>query len=90
MGVEGSFYIADRIEIGENFVLNLGAQLALYSALGPAIQRNYLPGVPKSDLSVTDIQTYQDNEGFAQKVSLTIVYRGVINSVQIRPLNLRQ
>ena len=67
VGVEGSLYIADRIEIGENFVLNLGAQLALYSALGPAIQRNYLPGVPKSDLSVTDIQTYQDNEGFAQK-----------------------
>ena len=66
--LEGSLYIADRIEVNDNFVLNVGAQFALYAALGPAIQRNYLPDSPKSDLSVTDIVTYPANTLYGQKV----------------------
>ena len=68
VALEGSLYVADRMEIGENFVLNVGAQLAVYSALGPALQRNYLPDLPKSDLSVTDVQTFEANQGYAQSV----------------------
>ena len=66
--LEGSLYFADRIEFNDNFVLNVGAQFALYAALGPAIQRNYLPDSPKSDLSVADIVTYPANTLYAQKV----------------------
>ena len=68
VALEGSLYVADRMEIGKNFVLNVGAQLAVYSALGPALQRNYLYDLPKSDLSVTDVQTFEANQGYAQSI----------------------
>ena len=67
--LEGSLYIADRIEVNDDFVLNVGAQFALYAALGAAIQRNYLPDSPKSDLSVTDIVTYPANTLMRKKYS---------------------
>ena len=50
--LEGSVFIADRFELSEKWVVNLGFQGALYTAIGPYVERGYDPSLPKSNETV--------------------------------------
>lgn len=66
--LEGSLYFADRIRFSERFLLNVGFQLALYTGLGPYTDRNYQTGFPKTELTVSDVEEFDQNAFFGQKV----------------------
>ena len=66
--LEGSLYFADRIRFSDRFLLNVGFQLALYTALGPYSNRNYQSYFPKNDLTVTGIEQLDQNAFFGQKI----------------------
>ena len=49
-------------------MLNVGFQLALYTGLGPYTDRNYQTGFPKNELTVSDVEEFDQNAFFGQKV----------------------
>lgn len=67
-GLEGSFFVADRIRLSDRILINLGFQLAAYAAMGPATLRLYEPNLPKSELSVTGQNTYSNGQIFGQQL----------------------
>lgn len=65
--LEGSIFIADRFELSEKWVVNLGFQGALYTAIGPYVERGYDPSLPKSDETVVSETTLPDNDFFSKR-----------------------
>lgn len=66
--LEGSLFFADRIRFSDRFLLNLGFQLALYTALGPYTDRTYQTDFPKNELTVVQTEDIPANDLFGQKI----------------------
>lgn len=66
--VEGSVFIADRYQVNDQLVLNFGVQLALYTAMGPYVERKYLEGQPIRASNVIEELDISNNETFAEEL----------------------
>lgn len=62
--LESALFLSDNITISEKLMLDLGMRYSFYAALGPASQRTYANGQPKSNVSVLDTLTYDKNKVF--------------------------
>lgn len=61
-GLESALYVADNYNISDKLSFNIGFRYSLFAALGASNQRTYQEGLPKSDATVTGVQTYGNNE----------------------------
>ena len=66
--IEGSVFMADRYQINEQLVLNFGMQLALYTAMGPYVERNYIEGQPIRASNVIEEFNIANNQTFAEQL----------------------
>lgn len=60
--LESALFFTDNITLNDKFNISLGVRYSLYAALGKGTRKTYEPGVPKSDLTVKEINTYGNNE----------------------------
>ncbi len=61
-GLESAIWITDNFEISDALQLSGGLRLSSFTALGETEIRNYEPGEPLSDNSVTSTDTYESLE----------------------------
>ena len=66
--LEGSLFLADQIRFSDRLLFSVGFQLALYSGLGPYVERSYQTDFPKNELTVTGIENIPDQKFFASKI----------------------
>ena len=66
--IEGSLFLADQIELSERWLVNVGLQLALYTAVGPFEEKTYQPNLPKSEASVLSEIRIAQNDLFAEQL----------------------
>lgn len=64
-GFESAIYFSDEFEINEKLLVEAGLRLSMFNLVGPATQRIYEEGLPKSDETVSDVIEYESGE-FAQ------------------------
>ncbi len=60
--LETSFFISDNYKINKKLNINLGARYNIFNALGASTKRTYATNSPKNDLTVTEVNTYKNNE----------------------------
>lgn len=63
-GLESAVFISDNIKVNEKLQLDIGFRYSFYAGLGPSNQRVYQNGVPRSDNTVVNTETYDKNEVF--------------------------
>lgn len=61
-GLESAAFVSDNFKISEKLEIDLGLRYSVFAALGKATQRIYQPGLPISDATVIDQQTFANNE----------------------------
>ena len=61
-GFEGAFFAADEFEISKKLLLSGGIRYSMFAALGERTERIYEEGRPRSEASVVDTVTYNNNE----------------------------
>ncbi|MGC6421988.1 MAG: TonB-dependent receptor [Flavobacteriaceae bacterium] len=65
--IEGSIFFADRITFSDRWLFNLGFQGALYTAIGPFVEKTYPIDLPKSAETATSENAIAKGSFFAQK-----------------------
>ncbi|THF51230.1 TonB-dependent receptor [Flavobacterium supellecticarium] len=61
-GLESALYIADNFKFNDKLSFNIGLRYSVFAALGASNQRIYEDGLPKSNETVAEIQTFGNNE----------------------------
>ncbi len=61
-GLESAVFISDNFTVNDKFLVEMGLRYSFYFALGPSEQRIYEDGVPKSEGTLVDTETYSKNE----------------------------
>lgn len=61
-GLESAAYLSDLIQVNKKLSLDLGLRFSTFSALGPSEQNVYASGVPRSNESVVDVETFNNND----------------------------
>ena len=61
-GLESAIFLSDNIKMTEKLQLDLGLRYSFYAALGPATQRIYQDGAPRSENTVIGTDTFESNE----------------------------
>ena len=57
-GLESALYLSDRFDISPRLSVSVGLRYSLFNALGPRTTYRYLPGVSRSENTITDTLTY--------------------------------
>lgn len=60
--LESAVFFGDEYKINDKFSLNVGFRYSLYNYLGPKEVSYYMADRPKSDITVTEIKKYGNNE----------------------------
>ncbi|NAY90520.1 TonB-dependent receptor [Muricauda sp. JGD-17] len=61
-GLETGIFIADQWEITDRFLLDAGLRYSYYLALGPAEQRIYQEGQPRTEDNLIEVREFGDQE----------------------------
>jgi len=75
-GLESAIYISDSYKVSDKLLFNIGFRYSLFAALGASDQRIYEDGLPKSDATVAEVQSFGNNEivktygGFEPRLSV--------------------
>jgi hypothetical protein len=94
-GLELSVFLNDDYEVTENIALTLGVRYSQYYHVGPDTTFQYMPGQPRSVLTITDTSTYSDFRtiksfgGFEPRISARISLRSN-QSVKLSYNRMRQ
>jgi hypothetical protein len=63
--LESALYLADRFDVSPRFSLSAGLRYSFFQALGPRLVSDYLPGISRSESTVTGTTTYDNNQVLA-------------------------
>ncbi|PSR55173.1 TonB-dependent receptor [Adhaeribacter arboris] len=63
--IESAVYASDQITISPRLSVYLGLRYSLYQALGPRQVNQYVPGVPRTEKTITDTIFYQAGQSIA-------------------------
>lgn len=61
-GLESALFITDNYSPNKKLLLSAGLRFSTYTALGPASQRVYVDGLPKSEGTAIDTLSFDNNE----------------------------
>ncbi|PSR56125.1 TonB-dependent receptor [Adhaeribacter arboris] len=64
--VESALYASDRIDISTRLSVSIGLRYSLYQALGPKQVYQYLPGISRSESTITDTLQYKAGDVLAK------------------------
>lgn len=60
--LETAIFFGDEFKISEKLSLNLGLRYSVFNALGPRKMAYYAENVPKTDVNITEVIDYKNNE----------------------------
>nr|WP_317045103.1 TonB-dependent receptor [Hymenobacter chitinivorans] len=63
--LEQALYVSDKIDLTPRFAVSLGLRYSLFNALGPRDTYRYLPGLSKSENTITDTVSHKAGSSIA-------------------------
>ncbi|UOQ52069.1 TonB-dependent receptor [Hymenobacter cellulosivorans] len=63
--LEHALYVSDKIDVTPRFAVSLGLRYSLFNALGPRDTYRYLPGLSKSENTITDTVSHKAGSSIA-------------------------
>nr|WP_311136552.1 TonB-dependent receptor [Hymenobacter cellulosilyticus] len=63
--LEQALYVSDKIDLTSRFAVSLGLRYSLFNALGPRDTYRYLPGLSKSENTITDTISHKSGSRIA-------------------------
>lgn len=63
--LESALYVSERFDVSPRFSVQAGLRYSFYQALGPRAVSEYIPGISRSESTITGTTTYGKNQVFA-------------------------